>query len=192
MNHSPWVISFFLSINFLVAQSTNAHLIPKKGLVLENQGIRWGNGSELNFFNSDKSKHHYYFTWWEQDMDSSQPDVDKLLIGSENTAVSGFYQLRKSKQLFEIEINCQWNRLDSGLVDVVHNKWWFPFIENATFESPQGVFSFKELKNFSGSSLIIHASWGSFEIKSSHPFSLVKQVEIPVPADQFSRRDQYL
>jgi len=192
MNHSPWVISFFLSINFLVAQSTNAHLIPKKGLVLENQGIKWGNGSELNFFNSDKSKHHYYFTWWEQDMDSSQLDRDKLLIGSENTAVSGFYQLRKSKQLFEIEINCQWNRPDSGLVDIVHNKWWFPFIENATFESPEGVFSFKELKNFSGSSLIIHTTWGSLEIKSSHPFSLVKQVEIPVPADQFSRRDQYL
>lgn len=192
MHYFLWSFPFLLAMNYSVAQTTAASLIPKKGLVLESQGIKWGNGSELNFFNIDKSKHHYYFTWWEQDMDSSQPEVDKLLIGSENTAVSGYYQLKKSTQRFDIAYNCRWNRLDSGLVDIVHNKWWFPFIEKATFESPQGLFTFKELNDFSGTNLVIHTSWGSFEIKSSHPFSLVKQVEMPVPADQFSRRDQYL
>jgi hypothetical protein len=85
MNQSPWIISFFLTINFLAAQSTSAHLIPKKGLVLESQGIKWGNGSELNFFNLDKSKHHYYFTWWEQDIDSTIKNRDILFIGCENT-----------------------------------------------------------------------------------------------------------
>jgi hypothetical protein len=192
MHYFPWNLSFLLTINYLIAQTTTASLIPKKGLVLESQGIKWGNGSELNFFNGDKSKHHYYFTWWEQDIDSSQQDMDKLLIGSENTSVSGYYQLKKSTQLLEISYHCRWNRQDSGLVDIVHNKWWFPFIEKATFESPQGIFTFKELNQYSGTNLVIHTGWGSFELKSSHPFSLVKQVEIPVPADQYSRRDQYL
>jgi len=49
MHYFLWSFPFILAMNYSVAQTTAASLIPKKGLVLESQGIKWGNGSELNF-----------------------------------------------------------------------------------------------------------------------------------------------
>jgi hypothetical protein len=192
MNYFSWIISFFLSINFLVAQSTNAHLIPKKGLVLENQGIKWGNGSELNFFNRDKSKHHYYFTWWEQDIDSTIKNRDILFLGSENTAVSGTYSLSQKKEAIHVDIKAKWNRTDTGIIDLVHAKLWMPFLANAKFESNEGFISNDYLNKFKGNFLRLHTAWGVFEITSSHPFSLVNQSQQTVNEDDYTKRDHFL
>jgi hypothetical protein len=182
----------FLLFQFFLPGQTIGRLIPKKGLMLESRGVQWSMGSEVNFFNRDKSKHHYYFTWWEQDIDSTTKSRDILFIGSENTAVSGSYALLQDKEGIQVDLKGKWNRLDTGMVDLVHAKIWMPFLGNATFESKEGLISKDQLNKFKGQFLRLHTAWGLFEITCSHPFSLMDRSEQTVKEDDYSRRDQYL
>jgi len=182
---------FIIFHSFLPAQTTG-RLIPKKGLMLESQGVQWSMGSELNFFNRDKSKHHYYFTWWEQDIDSTLKNKDILFVGSENTAVSGTYSLFQDTEGIHVEIEGKWNRADTGMVDLVHAKFWMPFLANAKFESREGFISNDYLNKFNDRFLRIHADWGLFEITSSHPFSLVDHSRQTVKEDDYTKRDHFL
>lgn len=177
--------------SYLLSQTTG-RLIPKKGLMLESQGIQWSMGSELNFFNRDKSKHHYYFTWWEQDIDSTLKNRDILFVGSENTAVSGTYSLWQNMENIHVDIKGKWNRADTGRIDLVHAKLWMPFLKGATFESNEGFISNDYLNKFKGNFLRLHTAWGSFEITSSHSFSLVDHSQQTVKEDDYTKRDHFL
>jgi hypothetical protein len=146
----------------------------------------------LNFFNSNKSKHHYYFTWWEQDIDSTIKNRDILFLGSENTAVSGTYSLSQKKEGIHVDIRGKWNRTDTGIIDLVHAKLWMPFLKDATFESNEGFISNDYLNKFKGNFLRLHTAWGVFEITSSHPFSLVNQSQQTVNEDDYTKRDHFL
>ena len=82
------LFSLIGSIGTITAQ-TQAKLIPKKGLFIETNGLTWAMGSEVNFFTADRKQHHYYFTWWEQDILVDKPNDTRLELGSRNTAIYG-------------------------------------------------------------------------------------------------------
>lgn len=102
------LIAIFIS-TFCQAQF-EAKLIPKKGLFVNQGALQWAMGSEINFLNADRKHHEYYFTWWEQDADTTNPQQDILFIGSANTAVQGTFSLYRSNLKIRTSLQCVWNK----------------------------------------------------------------------------------
>lgn len=169
-----------------------AALIPKRGLFLESYGLTWASGSELSFFTPDKQRHHYYFTWWEQDVDSTRKDAQRLIIGSENTAVFGAYTLRQSGDVPITSIDCRWNLEESAVADIVHARLWAPYFTEARWSIGTDSLAPDALESFHDTLLIASTPFGTFRFIASHPFRIQRQ-ETPNPQrNQYSNRDQYL
>jgi len=115
-----------------------AKLIPKKGLIINQGSLQWAMGSEINFLNADRKQHEYYFTWWEQDADTTNPQQDVLFIGSSNTAVQGTFTLSRSNNKIKTELNCTWNKNTPGVCDLLYTRLWFPFFETALWSDKDG------------------------------------------------------
>jgi hypothetical protein len=77
----------FFSFLWSLQAQTTGRLIPKKGLMLESQGVQWAMGSELNFFNRDK-----------QNTIITLPGGNRILIQRLKTGI--FYFLVLKIQLF--------------------------------------------------------------------------------------------
>lgn len=119
----------FCLIPLLSYGQFQAKLIPKKGLFVNQGALQWAMGSEINFLNADRKHHEYYFTWWEQDADTTNPQQDILFIGSTNTAVQGTFSLLRSERKIKTELNCTWNKNTPGVCDLLYTRLWYPFLK---------------------------------------------------------------
>jgi len=186
---------YFLFVGWLLGTTliaqTNSKLIPKKGLFLETSGLTWGMGSEVNFFTADRKQHHYYFTWWEQDVLVDKPEDTRLELGSRNTAIYGIYQLEQSERKMQSRIDCKWNRSDTGLAEITYLRLWKPYFQEARWMDAKGK-EIKDWKQFTGKKIIAFTPFGNFEFNSSLPFK-ARTIEnsSPGPTDH-SQRSQYL
>ncbi|MCX8020743.1 MAG: hypothetical protein N2747_09645 [Chitinophagaceae bacterium] len=186
-----WLISFLIRIKEGEAQ-THSQLIPKKGWYITTREVNWAMGSEINFFNAQRNQHHYYFTWWEQDTDSSVPQTDILKIGSSNTAVEGTFSLKKQPNRFQAAIRCTWHHNEDGSVDIVYLKLWLPFFRDGEWYAGNKKLSSEERLRFHDTSLTLVSPLGTFRFSSSYPFR-IRQNDHPRPAEhEFDKRSQYL
>jgi Glycosyl hydrolase family 20, domain 2 len=183
--------ALLLLLPVLAAAQTTARLIPKKGLFITTNQLTWASGSELNFLTPDRKNHHYYFTWWEQDIDSTRAGKDILFIGSKNTAVYGSYSLQQNGGTAATFIDCNWNQQDTAAADIVYAKIWLPFFSGARWNDAQQ----KPITNFSAfddTLLVVSTPFGIFQFRSSHPFK-IRQNDNPNPgAKDYDKRSQYL
>ena len=170
----------------------NSRLIPKKGLFISSNDLQWSVGSEINFFTSDKKHHHYFFTWWEQDADSSRPDTDILEIGSHNTAVAGKYSRQQKGNIIDVNINCKWNRADSGLVDIIHTRLWFPFFKEARWMYQQKEISLEDLKKFHDKELEVITNFGHYKFRSDQPFNIKIDANLSPKESDYTIRSQFI
>lgn len=178
-------------ISLSAGSQTRAELIAKKGLYITSQGLNWAMGSEINFFTADKKHHHYYFTWWEQDAEYPAPGQTRLLIGSDNTAVSGRYELSREEKQIQTRIHCQWNRTDSGRAQLVYSRLWWPYLHSARWENEIGQ-PINDWTSFRGRQLTLHVPFGSFRFAADHPFrARLEQDSTPGPG-AYTARSQYL
>jgi len=185
-------IAIIFAFQSITAQ-TSGKLIPKKGVFVTTDDIMWSYGSEVSFFTPDKRQHHYYFTWWEQDIDTSVQDKTVLILGSANTAVYGTYSLKNTqKHKVETEINCQWLSDEDAVGDIVHVKFWLPFLKECVFSDGNADFSIENIKQFNGRQLILKTGFGNFRITSSHPFSISRNDHPNPKENDFNKRDQFL
>ncbi|NDF98898.1 MAG: hypothetical protein EB101_08245, partial [Chitinophagia bacterium] len=149
-------------------------------------------GSEINFFTPDRKQHEYYFTWWEQDADSSLPGRDILYIGSNNTAISGTFSLTQKEKSAQIVIDCKRNDRKTGQADVVYTKLWLPYFANASWKDSRGPIAYEQLETFYDTVLYVFSPLGNLRFSNSHPFRLKKD-ENPHPRySDYSRRAQHL
>ena len=170
----------------------NARLIPKKGLLLQTNQIQVTAGSEINFFTPDRKHHEYYFTWWEQDADSSLPGRDILYIGSNNTASGGIFSLIQTENSAQIVIDCKRNDRKTGQADVVYTKLWLPYFTQASWRDSRGPLAYDQLDSFYDTVLYVSSPLGNFRFSNSHPFRLKKD-EQPNPGHfDYARRAQHL
>ncbi|NBR36248.1 MAG: hypothetical protein EBT80_02530 [Chitinophagales bacterium] len=170
----------------------NARLIPKKGLLLQTNQIQVTAGSEINFFTPDRKHHEYYFTWWEQDADSSLPGRDILYIGSNNTAIGGIFSLIQKENSAQIVIDCKRNDRKTGQADVVYTKLWLPYFTQASWRDSRGPLAYDQLDAFYDTVLYVSSPLGNFRFSNSHPFRLKKD-EQPNPGHfDYARRAQHL
>ena len=186
------------SIRHTAAQELNnadrfaARLIPKKGLLLRTKNIEVATGSEINFFTPDRTKHEYYFTWWEQDADSTVPGQDILYIGSSNTAISGTFSLLQQENTAHLTIDCKRNDIKTGQADVVYTKLWLPYFAEAKWQDSRGPIAYEKLNSFFDTVLYVFSPAGNFRFSNSHPFRLKKD-EDPTPSyNNYARRAQHL
>jgi Glycosyl hydrolase family 20, domain 2 len=170
----------------------SARLIPKKGLLLYVHNIPITTGSEINFFTPDRKQHEYYFTWWEQDADSSLPGRDILFIGSSNTAIGGVFSLEQKENNAHIVVDCKRNDRKTGQADVVYTKLWLPYFTNASWKDSRGTIAYEQLENFYDTVLYVYSPLGNFRFSNSHPFRLKKD-EQPKPGHfDYAKRAQHL
>ena len=182
---------FFIFLPFFSAAQTTSTLVPKKGLFVTTNNLTWISGSEINFLTPQRNNHHYYFTWWEQDVDSTQLEKDVLLIGSENTAVSGTYSLEKTNNLTKTFIDCKWNLKEPAVTDIVYAKIWLPFLNEATWSSNNQK-DIKNLPEFHDTLLVASTPFGTFQFRSSHPFKIKVNANPNPGAKDYTQRSQYL
>ncbi|MFM8806701.1 MAG: hypothetical protein ACKOD1_05000, partial [Sphingomonadales bacterium] len=169
-----------------------ARLIPKKGLIINARNIPITAGSEINFFTPDKKQHEYYFTWWEQDADSTVPGRDVLYIGSDNTAIGGQFSLIQKENKAQIVIDCNRNDRKTGKADVVYTKLWSPYFTNASWKDSRSPLTYEQLDNFFDTVLYVYSPLGDFRFSNSHPFR-IKKDEDPSPyALDYNHRAQHL
>lgn len=174
------------------SEQFTARLIPKKGLLLSVHNIPITTGSEINFFTPDRKQHEYYFTWWEQDADSSLPGRDILYIGSTNTAIGGMFSLEQKGNNAHILIDCKRNDRKTGQADVVYTKLWLPYFTNASWRDSRGYIAREQLETFYDTVLYVYSPLGNFRFSNSHPFRLKKD-EQPNPIYfDYARRAQHL
>jgi hypothetical protein len=194
MKYIKVLISIILIfVNHTITSQTQARLIPKKGVYINTGGLDWSYGSEVSFFTPDKKHHHYYFTWWEQDIDTSVKDKTVLILGSANTAVHGTYSLKNMlKNKVETEINCQWLSEEDAVGDIVHVKFWLPFLKECTFSDGNAEFTIENIKQFNGRQLILKTGFGTFKITSSHPFSISRNDHPNPKENDYDKRAQFL
>lgn len=169
-----------------------ARLIPKKGLLLHVQDVAITAGSEINFFTPDRKQHDYYFTWWEQDADSSLPGRDILYIGSNNTAIGGLFSLTQIENSAYVDIDCKRNDRKTGRADVVYTKIWLPYFTQATWKDSRGFIALENLETFYDTVLYVYSSLGNFRFGNDRPFRLKKEENPHPKATDFARRAQYL
>lgn len=184
------LLLLFIQQNFLYSQSV-AQLIPKKGLQVTTNNLTWINGSEISFFTADKKNHHYFFTWWEQDIVKEKRGTEKLLIGSKNTAVVGYYALQQKNRKIETKINCTWNLAEQGVADIVYAKLWLPYFSNAVFSYDDE----KEIKTwdkFFENNLVINTPFGTFKLSASHRFKIKVKANLQPHENDFNSTEQYL
>ncbi len=187
-----WIgLAASLFVTTIISAQTSGKLIPKKGLFLETSGLTWGMGSEINFFTADRKQHHYYFTWWEQDVVLDKPEDTRLELGSRNTAIYGIYQLEHTGNKLRSWIDCKWNRGDTGLAEITYLRIWKPYFEEARWTDARGK-EIKDLKQFSGKQISVNAPFGMFAFNSSLPFK-VRIIENPTPGPtDHTQRSQYI
>jgi len=189
---SSWSLFLFLCFTWSANAQIDAELIPKQGLVLKSHGLTWASGSELSFFTPDKQRHHYYFTWWEQDVDSTRTDEKCLVIGSTNTAVFGTYSMRQIGDAPQTAVQCRWNLDEPAVADIVHTRLWAPFFEAAQWSNGYDTITPDSLEAFFDTLLIASTPFGTLRFLASHPFR-VQRMETPRPQrHQYSHRDQFL
>jgi len=174
------------------SEQFTARLIPKKGLLLNVKNIPITTGSEINFFTPDRKQHEYYFTWWEQDADSSLAGRDILYIGSDNTAIGGVFSLEQKGNNAHIIVDCKRNDRKTGKADIVYTKLWIPYFTNASWRDSRGYIAREQLETFYDTVLFVYSPLGNFRFSNSHPFRLKKD-EQPNPLySDYSRRAQHL
>ena len=169
-----------------------ARLIPKKGLLLSAKNIEIATGSEINFFTSDRTKHEYFFTWWEQDADSTVAGQDILYIGSHNTAISGTAKLLEQGNIAYLTIDCKRNDTKTGQADLTYTKLWLPYFTEARWQDSRGAIESEKLNAFFDTVLYVFSPVGNYRFSNSQPFR-VKKDEDPNPApNNYTRRAQHL
>lgn len=186
----PFSLCLICCFAFVSTAQTTSQLIPKKGLYVTTNNLTWITGSEINFFTTDKKHHHYYFTWWEQD-EIYQQHGTALQIGSNNTAVSGTYTLKKDENEIFTTINCKWNQSDSALADIVYAKLWFPFLQEAVWKQLNGQI-ITDINTFNGDALQVETSFGSFLFHSNHPFQIKTVAQLHPKEKEFTVRAQFV
>jgi hypothetical protein len=185
-----FILCLICCFAFVSNAQTTSQLIPKKGLYVTTNNLTWITGSEINFFTTDKKHHHYYFTWWEQD-EIYQQHSTALQIGSNNTAVSGTYTLKKDENEIFTTINCKWNQSDSALADVVYAKLWFPFLQEAVWKQLNGQI-ITDINTFNGDALQVETPFGSFLFHSNHPFQIKTVAQLHPKEKEFLARTQFI
>ncbi len=189
---NTWIGLLILIASIGSAQAqTKAKLIPKKGLVIETNGLNWGMGSEINFFTADRKHHHYYFTWWEQDELRRGNNNIALILGSQNTAVFGSFEMQQTEQLIETKIDCKWNRADTGLSEITYLRIWEPYFKEAIWKDIKGK-RIQVGKAFEGKKIVAETPFGHIEFSSAVPFKL-RFVGNPNPGPRdYAQRSQYI
>lgn len=182
----------FCLIPLLSYGQFQAKLIPKKGLFVNQGALQWAMGSEINFLNADRKHHEYYFTWWEQDADTTNPQQDILFIGSTNTAVQGTFSLLRSERKIKTELNCTWNKNTPGVCDLLYTRLWYPFFKNATWSDKQGNIIQQLERDFSDTVIIATTPFGVYRFSSSSPFSIKLDTTLHPQASAFSVRAQFI
>ncbi len=171
---------------------TTIRLLPKKGLFITTENLTWGSGSEINFFTPDKKNHHYFFNWWDQDIDSSKKEKDILFIGSENTAVNGFYTLKRNKAIATSSFDCKWNLKENALADILYAKLWLPFLQETKWGNSKQQFDLNNAGTFLDTVLTLQTPFGFFKFSATHPFK-IKRSDHPSPGKKdYDKRSQYL
>ncbi len=184
------LIAIFIS-TFCQAQF-EAKLIPKKGLFVNQGALQWAMGSEINFLNADRKHHEYYFTWWEQDADTTNPQQDILFIGSANTAVQGTFSLYRSNLKIRTSLQCVWNKKSPGVCDLLYTRLWYPFFKNANWTDKEGKPLQHLEKEFTDTALIANTPFGTYRFSSSHPFSIQLDTLLHPSAFGFNTRSQFI
>lgn len=195
MNKIFYTICVFAAIHICCSvqgQELNASLIPKKGLWIKSEALAWGMGSEINFLDADRKHHEYYFTWWEQDADTSHSGKDILWIGSKNTAVNGDLVLTNKKNNLSLALNCTWNKTTQGVCDILYLKIWTPFFKNARWFNNTGKEITAELESFSDTTIFAKTPFGEFQFCASAPFQFRREENIFLKETDFSARSQFL
>ena len=181
-----------LAFPFISFSQLQAKLIPKKGLIINQGSLQWAMGSEINFLNENRKQHEYYFTWWEQDADTSNPQQDILFIGSSNTAVQGTFTLSRSNNKIKTELNCTWNKNTPGVCDLLYTRLWFPFFETALWSDKDGKVIQHLEKDFEDTVLIASTPFGTYRFSASNPFFIKLDTALHPGAGEFSTRSQFI
>jgi Glycosyl hydrolase family 20, domain 2 len=183
------ILAFTLSVTSFA--QTTSQLIPKKGLHVTTNNLTWITGSEINFLTPQRNNHHYYFTWWEQDEEWLQHGTS-LLIGSQNTAVTGKYNMTNDagKRVFT-SFSCKWNQTDSAIADVIYAKLWLPYLKNAIWKNVFGQ-ELTDITKFDGEILQLETSFGNFVFQSNHSFRIKIVANLQPDAKEYTTRSQYI
>ncbi|HMO32605.1 MAG TPA: glycoside hydrolase family 20 zincin-like fold domain-containing protein [Lacibacter sp.] len=189
LRNLPFLLLLF---SLQATAQTQSRLLPKKGLFVTTQNLTWASGSEINIFTADKKHHHYYFTWWEQDADSTVQGRDILYLGSSNTAVAGSYSLKQKGTASNIALQCNWNRSDTGVADLVHARLWLPYFHEARWYVKGNPVTLQQLAQLTTTELEVHTPFGNFLFQSSHPFRS-RRNDAPQPgSNDYEKRSQHL
>lgn len=186
------IISLIIEVQTGFSQELKGSLIPKKGLWLSSGSLQWGMGSEINFLDADRKHHEYYFTWWEQDADTTDTSKDILLIGSKNTAVDGSLSLYKSKKKITLNLNTTWNKSNEGVCDILYLKIWLPFFKEANWFDKNGNEIKQSLDNFEDSVIIAKTPFGNFKFIAATPYRVRKDEHPFLKENDYTSRSQYL
>lgn len=186
------IISLIIEVQTGFSQELKGSLIPKKGLWLSSGSLQWGMGSEINFLDADRKHHEYYFTWWEQDADTTDKNKDILLIGSQNTAVDGSLSLYKSKKKITLDLNTTWNKSNDGVCDILYLKIWLPFFKEANWFDKNGNEIKQSLDNFEDSVIIAKTPFGNFKFIAATPYRVRKDEHPFLKENEYTSRSQYL
>lgn len=185
------LLLLFCAVSIIPAAQTTSRLIPKKGIFLTSNKLTWTSGSEINILTPDRKNHHYYFTWWEQDIDTARKGRDVLLIGSENTAIHGTYSLQQKENVSRSFIDCEWNLYEPAVADIVYANLWLPFFHEAKWSNSQKK-KLIDLSSFNDTLLIAETPFGNFQFRSSHPFKIKKKANLHPAENDYTHRSQYL
>lgn len=193
MNKLKWKMlsASIFYLHFFIAAQTTANLVPKKGLFVTTNQLNWITGSEINFLTPSKKNHHYFFTWWDQDVDSTIQEKEVLIIGSQNTAVYGTYSLAKKNKTITTFFDCSWNLKENAVADIIYAKIWLPYLKEATWGNDKNN-NLNNLTSFNDSVLILNTPFGKFQFKSSEPFKVKIDAQLKPEATDFNLRSQFL
>jgi hypothetical protein len=186
------IISLIILVQTSFSQALKGSLVPKKGLWVSSGSLQWGMGSEINFLNADRKHHEYYFTWWEQDADTTNKEKDILIIGSQNTAVDGTLSLDKSKKQITLKLNSTWNKSTDGVCDILYLKIWLPFFKEATWFDKNGYEIKQSLDNFEDSVIIAKTPFGEFKFSAATSYRIRKDDHPSLKETDYTSRSQYL
>lgn len=189
--HGVALLVLFLTPLISFAQF-QGKLIPKKGLFVNQGSLQWAMGSEINFLDADRQHHAYYFTWWEQDADTSNPAQDILFIGSANTAVQGTFTLAKSETKLKTTLACTWNNSTAGVCDLLYTRLWYPFFTQATWSNKEGKLLKHIEKEFEDTVLVAQTPFGVYRFSSSHPFLIQVDTALHPQETAFTVRSQFI
>ncbi len=178
-------------LHFFVEAQTIARLVPKQGLFVTSNKLNWITGSEINFLTPIKKNHHYYFTWWDQDIDSTIQEKEVLIIGSQNTAVYGTYSLAKKNKTIKTFFDCNWNLPENAVADIVFAKIWLPYLKEASWGDNKNK-DLNSLSGFNDSVLTITTPFGTFKFQSSQKFNVKINAQLNPQEKDFTQRSQYV